>query len=61
MSEFEEMIKKADKFIELGTKIKEFSKKEYLNKTEKEMTEDELKDYREFIGYICLIMQEINN
>lgn len=57
----EDLIKKADKFIELGTKIKEFSQKEYLNKREDEMTNTELKEYREFMGYLYLTLQELNS
>lgn len=57
----EDLIKKADIFIEFGNKLKEFSKKEYLNKKESELTEDELKEYREFMGYVFLTMQEINS
>ncbi len=55
-----DLIKKADLFIELGTKLKEFAQKPFLEKREDEMTEEELREFREFMGFCVLKFMEIN-
>ena len=60
LEEYSELFKKADLFIEIGTKIKELVQKPYMDKTEDELTEEELKEYHEFIGLILLKIMEIN-
>jgi hypothetical protein len=55
-----DFLEKADLFIELGTKMKEFANKEWANKKENELTEQEKKEYNEFMGFYVNTLMKLN-
>lgn len=50
----------ADTMIEVGTKLKEFIKEDFLNKPESELTTEEKNKYYQFVGYYISSIQELN-
>lgn len=55
-----DFLEKADLFIELGTKMKEYANKEWANKKEDELTEQEQKEYNEFMGFYVNTLMKLN-
>lgn len=55
-----DFLEKADLFIELGTKMKDFANKEWINKKEGELTEEEKREYNEFMGFYFNTLLKIN-
>ena len=55
-----EFLEKADLFIELGTKMKEVTNKEWANKKETELTEEEKREYNEFMGFYMNTLIKLN-
>jgi len=50
----------ADTMIEVGTKLKEFIKEDFLNKPESELTTEEKNKYYQFIGIYVSSIQKLN-
>ena len=55
-----DFLEKADLFIELGTKMKEFANKKWDNKKEGELTKEEEKEYNEFMGFYVNTLMKLN-
>jgi hypothetical protein len=50
----------ADTMIEVGTKLKEFIKEDFLNKPESELTDEDKNKYYQFIGIYVSSIQKLN-
>ena len=50
----------ADTMIEVGTKLKEFLKEDFLNKPESELTDEDKNKYYQFIGVYVSSIQKLN-
>ena len=46
--------------IEVGTKLKEFLKEDFLNKPESELTDEDKNKYYQFIGVYVSSIQKLN-
>ena len=55
-----DFLEKADLFIEVGTRMKEFASKEWINKKENELTEEEKREYNEFMGFLYNSLRKLN-